>query len=549
MKIKRELRIYLYSFCFFSFFTSLSVISHINKEKELKTQIIKSDQIVYAKIVHNYIQKNHLQPDSLNEIANLSFLFPDNVSLSIFNKKGNIVFQQPASNENSEQGKNIKYIYYTELKKDYAIRIGFLYTPRIKDFLKPDYVYLSFVISLFFLGFLFLSFVYNSFSNSIRKMKYYLTYFRRNESFPIPVSFSNEKLEEIQTLVVEICNQLELNKKEILLEREKLLEHFHFAEEGISFFTPSFENIYTNSHFIQYLNILLHQTTFDVNVLFTNPVFGKFVNFLKNPGEKNTFSNKIHANGYYFFVQVIIFDDKSFEIIIRNISETEKNDFDKTAMTNNIAHELRTPVTSVRGYLETLIEHKNLSQEKKDDFTHRAYRQIIHLSEIIQNITLLSKTREAPHHFSMEDVNIYEILSDLIEIDRKEAIEKNKSTVNLHVTRNVTLKGNRTLVYSIFGNLIDNALKHAGENTTITINNYMEDDNYYYFSVSDNGKGTEEKHLKLIFERFYRINKGGSGLGLSIVKDAVNFHKGEILAKNKAEGGLEILFTLHKRAP
>ncbi|MDR0682854.1 MAG: HAMP domain-containing histidine kinase [Dysgonamonadaceae bacterium] len=553
MKIKRELRIYLYSFCFFCFFASLIVISFISKENELKTKIIESDQIVYAKIVNNYIEKNHLQPDNLNKLSDLSFLFPENIHLTVLNKKGDLLFDQFALNENFEQKKNIKFLYYKKLKKDYIIRIGFPYTSEIKDFLKPNLMYIVFIILLFILGFLFLSFVYNSFSYSIKKMKYYLTCFRRDETFPSHISFADEKLSEIQALIVEICNQLELNKKGILLEREKLLEHFHFAEEGISFFTPSFENIYTNSHFIQYLNILLNQTTFDVNILFTSPVFGKFVKFLKNPEKKNTFSKKLHANGRHFFVQVILFDDKSFEIIIRDISGIEENDFDKTAMTNNIAHELRTPVTGVRGYLETLIEHKNLPPEKKDEYMQRAYAQIVRLSDIIQDITLLSKTKEAPQYFTTEDVNIHEMLRDLIEIDLKEAIEKNKSTVNIQVSEKVIIKGNRTLLYSIFGNLVNNALKHAGENTAITIHNYMEDDNYYYFSVSDNGTGIEEKHLKSIFERFYRINegrtrdKGSSGLGLPIVKDAVNFHKGEILAKNKTGGGLEFLFTLRKK--
>jgi signal transduction histidine kinase len=117
----------------------------------------------------------------------------------------------------------------------------------------------------------------------------------------------------------------------------------------------------------------------------------------------------------------------------------------------------------------------------------------------------------------------------------------------------VVVRGNRTLIQSIFYNLSTNALKYAGENITITIRNYMEDDEYYYFSFFDNGTGIDNKHLDHIFERFYRItegrtrDKGGSGLGLAIVKDAVNFHKGAILAKNRAEGGLEFLFTLQKK--
>ena len=106
--------------------------------------------------------------------------------------------------------------------------------------------------------------------------------------------------------------------------------------------------------------------------------------------------------------------------------------------------------------------------------------------------------------------------------------------------------------YSIFRNLTDNAIAYAGVGTKITIDCYLEDDNYYYFSFSDNGVGVPEEHLNRLFERFYRVDKGrsrklgGTGLGLAIVKNAVLFHKGEIWVKNGSNGGLNILFSLRK---
>ena len=107
-------------------------------------------------------------------------------------------------------------------------------------------------------------------------------------------------------------------------------------------------------------------------------------------------------------------------------------------------------------------------------------------------------------------------------------------------------------MYAIFSNLIENSVRHGGDGVRIRVSAYTEDANYYYFSFSDTGKGVGEKHLNRIFERFYCANEGrsrdtgGSGLGLSIVKNAVLFHKGEIIAKNSTDGGLEFLFTLAK---
>ena len=110
----------------------------------------------------------------------------------------------------------------------------------------------------------------------------------------------------------------------------------------------------------------------------------------------------------------------------------------------------------------------------------------------------------------------------------------------------------RDRLYSIFRNLIDNAINYAGENITIGIDNYMEDSEFYYFSFYDTGRGIEEEHLERIFDRFYRTDssrnssKGGSGIGLSIVKKIVEDHGGRIWATSKEGIGTEIHFVLRK---
>jgi len=349
-----------------------------------------------------------------------------------------------------------------------------------------------------------------------------------------------------------MSKELKTDRQMMLLEREKLLEHFQHSEEGISLFNPDMENIYANSLFFQYLNTILNQTTSTVNDLFKSPAFNEIVQFLHNPKGERFIEVKIQISGNSFIVQEIIFSDKSFEIIIRDISENEKNNFDRAEMINNIAHELRTPVTSIRGYIETMIEYENLSKEKRDEFLQKAYKQVIRLSEIIRDVVLLSKTNEAPQTFDMRNVNICDVVQELLE-DTKEIIKEKGATIKCEIGKDVVIRGSRTLILSIFWNLINNALKYAGENVTITIRNYMENDAYYFFSFTDDGKGIEDKYLEHIFGRFYRIDesrtrkKGGSGLGLPIVKDAVKFHHGKIHAKNRAEGGLEFLFTLRKK--
>jgi len=233
-------------------------------------------------------------------------------------------------------------------------------------------------------------------------------------------------------------------------------------------------------------------------------------------------------------------------------NQLEANERSMSEMTNNIAHELRTPVTSIRGYLETLLDYRNISNDKKYEFIERAYNQSLRLSEIIQDVILLSKTADAPHYFSLEKVNICELLDELLD-DTAEIVAERNVHIDIDVPADTTVEGSRTLLYSVFRNLLGNALKYAGEGITVTIRCYKQDEQFYYFLFSDNGQGVDDRYLAHLFDRFYRINegrsrdKGGSGLGLAIVRDAIKFHHGAISAANRPEGGLAFLFTIRKK--
>ncbi len=151
----------------------------------------------------------------------------------------------------------------------------------------------------------------------------------------------------------------------------------------------------------------------------------------------------------------------------------------------------------------------------------------------------------------MEQVNL-SLLLDELRIDMASKLKENNIALSISVDNDLVIHGNYTLLYSIFRNLMDNSISYGGSNIEVHINNYMKDDKYVYFSFYDTGSGVPEQYLGRLFERFYRVNEGrtrdsgGSGLGLSIVKNAVLLHKGEIQVKNRLDGGLEFLFTLKR---
>ena len=251
----------------------------------------------------------------------------------------------------------------------------------------------------------------------------------------------------------------------------------------------------------------------------------------------------INKNGRNFIVECIIFQDASFEISINDVTQEEEQVRLKRQLTQNIAHELKTPVSSIQGYLETIVNNENISREKMNTFLERCYAQSNRLSRLLRDISVLTRMDEA--------ANISVLVGNIINEVSLELEEKHITVID-SLKKGIQIKGNYSLLYSIFRNLMDNAIAYAGSNIQININCFREDENYYYFSFADTGIGVSPEHLNRLFERFYRVDKGrsrklgGTGLGLAIVKNAVIIHGGNISAKNNQGGGLEFVFTLAK---
>ena len=237
----------------------------------------------------------------------------------------------------------------------------------------------------------------------------------------------------------------------------------------------------------------------------------------------------------------------------KRVSEAEARQKSKLKkqMTSNIAHELRTPVTSIRGYLETLIACPDMKPEKKQEFIEKAYNQTLRLSELITDMALISKMEERSAKFQKEDIDLFDISNEVFE-EFGERIVANRVKVENMLEPGTVLTGNKTLVYTIIRNLVENSLKYAGNDITIHLECYSSIEKFCYLTYYDTGEGVPQEHLEQIFERFYRIEEGrtrdvgGSGLGLSIVKNAVKFHGGDIRAINRQWGGLQFFFSLRR---
>lgn len=229
----------------------------------------------------------------------------------------------------------------------------------------------------------------------------------------------------------------------------------------------------------------------------------------------------------------------------------------KRQLTQNAAHELKTPAASIHGYLESILDHPDMDVDKRQHFLERCFAQSERMNKLLLDMSALTKLDE------MEDkgetrkeeyrqVNVLTVIQNVIDDTALQLQEKGIET-SLVVPQQVMIQGDQSLIYSIFRNLIDNAVAYATGATKLTISCVEADHagrHYYQFAVSDNGQGVDTVHLPHLFERFYRIDKGrsrklgGTGLGLAIVKNAVAAHDGTTTAEITPNGGLTIKFTL-----
>ena len=227
----------------------------------------------------------------------------------------------------------------------------------------------------------------------------------------------------------------------------------------------------------------------------------------------------------------------------------------KRQLTQNAAHELKTPAASIHGYLESILDNPDMPDDKKKHFLERCYAQSERMSKLLQDMSALTKLDELDDRRSREDyhqVNVLQVIQSVLD-DTALQLHDKGIIPSLQMPRHIEVLGDASLLYSIFRNLIDNVIAYATGASRLAIvckEKEFEGRHFYEFQVSDNGPGVEPQHLDHLFERFYRIDKGrsrklgGTGLGLAIVKNAVAAHGGTATALSTPGGGLTIRFTL-----
>ena len=567
----------------FAVFTLLLVMFQYNREKQYKRELLETRLRSYANVVAGAVNMAHAVNDSTSFDA-LDRMLPSDLRLTVIGHRGNVIYEsrshgilemgnhldrpEVAMAEESREGEGVNircsatfhkdYFYFAKDYHGFIVRVALPFNAEVQNFMKADNVFLWFVLMLFPIALVLLIYISDRFGKAVSGLRNFMHSADRGLVDYERITFPQSELGKLGEKIMQKYKQLEDSSRQIALERERLLRHFHYFEEGIGIFDAKRRNLYTNPRFTQYINVILEHPTGNVDTLWKAQAFAPVAEFLDLHSKQDTAQNDtpvfrytLKAGGSTFGVQVLVYSDGSFELSLADVTKAEKNRVLKQQMSNNITHELRTPVSSIRGYLETIIECPTLSDERKRYFVEKAFAQVVRLTDLIRDVALITKTEEAADLMPREEVDISRVIADVRE-DLHAGLESQHMKLHVNLPEGLTLNGNYSLIYSIFRNLVENSIRYAGEGTEVNISCYNMTQEFCYFSVYDTGQGVAEEHLPRLFERFYRVTEGrtrangGTGLGLSIVRNAVLFHHGDISVRNRKGAGLEFIFTLHR---
>lgn len=282
----------------------------------------------------------------------------------------------------------------------------------------------------------------------------------------------------------------------------------------------------------------------------------KYLNQLRESNELIEYSDNNRSNVNDIVKELYSLFKAKFDIIKQNDKKREQSIIEeknklhsKRILANNLNHEIKTPISIIIGYLDTLINHPSVDNNTKVQFLKKCLFNAQRLQNMVVNIAMINRIEDGSSSIALEETNIWEV-AKLVKEDLKFTISESAMTFNVAIEPDTYVKSNEMLLYNIISNLVKNSCFYSG-GTSITLKTLRTNDLMITFSFSDNGKGVPEDAIPKLFERFYRLEQDknmqqGTGLGLPIVKESINLCGGTITVANRPNGGLEYIFSLPK---
>jgi two-component system phosphate regulon sensor histidine kinase PhoR len=240
--------------------------------------------------------------------------------------------------------------------------------------------------------------------------------------------------------------------------------------------------------------------------------------------------------------------DKKIEIDTLKVREEYRKDF-----LGNVSHELKTPLFTVQGYIETLLDGALNDKSVRKKYLQRANKGVERLIYIVRDLDLITKLEVGDLNLEKETFDIVELIQSVFDLLEMKVEKKNITlTFDMEYSAPIYVYADKDKIQQVVTNLLVNSIKYGRRDgtTEVSVENLIQ--NKVIVRVTDNGEGIPKRHIHRLFERFYRVDQsgsrseGGSGLGLAIVKHIIEAHEEKIYVESEIEVGSEFSFTLEK---
>ncbi len=356
-----------------------------------------------------------------------------------------------------------------------------------------------------------------------------------------------KKIEEIEKNLQQKINELSEEKNQLQLILDGMIEGVLVtnAQGQILLHNPTFSEIFSLTFSCQGKRVLECVRHKDLDEMIERVVTG-------SPTEELEIVLRTMDEEKYIMVRSSPYKMGSGSVgsvsVFHDVTRIRQLERTRRDFVANVSHELKTPLTNIRGYAETLRNGALEDKEAASRFLEKIERNAIHLQELVEDILSISEIESGRFELHMTEFDLSSLLKELVEQHHLQISEK-LLDVKMERIQAGIIRADEKSIKQIFNNLLENAIKYTPEKGRIVVRTFFETDKAKV-EIEDTGIGIPEVDQAFIFERFYRVDKarsrptGGTGLGLSIVKHLVQAHGGDVGLKSESGKGSTFYFTI-----
>jgi two-component system phosphate regulon sensor histidine kinase PhoR len=365
------------------------------------------------------------------------------------------------------------------------------------------------------------------------------------ENMPLPSGFWEEVFFRLQRLVRNLKQRI----RSIEQQHDHFIEAFQASPNGIVMLDENDQIEWCNSIAERFFGLIFKRDVMQrVNFLIRRPEFIQYLN--KRNFEEPLLMERMGPDGSLsLMLQAFPFGQKRHLLLVQDVTDLQKADAMRRDFVANVSHEMRTPITVLMGFLET-VQSLELKKEQQDQYLDMMMSQAQRMKSLVEDLLTLANLESNALPATNTVVKI-ETLMALIKNDA-EALSQGKHSLSFDVNSTQNLLGDEREILSAFSNLVSNAIRYTPDVGTISAEWKVNNQGQGEFSVADTGPGIASEHLSRLTERFYRVDRsrsrdtGGTGLGLAIVKHIANRHQAQLVIESTPGRGSKFILRFPK---